>query len=53
MEATDFCRDLPTSVFGGGFEAEEAATAGPFEKKDVNLFCFFSDIVVERGLSCL
>ena len=47
MEATDFCRVLTVGVFG--------VAAGPFEKKDVKLFCFkesveaafLADIVAE------
>lgn len=53
--ATDFCRILTAGVLGVAFEAE--AAAGPFEKKDVKLFCFrgsveavfLADIVADRG----
>lgn len=48
MEVADFCKGLAAGVFG----------AGPFEKKDVKLFCFIEsveavsldDIVTEGGL---
>ena len=56
MEATDSREALPAGVFGVAVEAEAEVTAGPFEKKDVKLFCFresvaavfLADIVAER-----